>query len=585
MRRFRDIVFDLLLFVMLIPSLFSKDTMAQVTFGPSYSQPNLNGGVILGPTYYPSYVDTLNVTATMSTAFPVTITYTNVLMTSPTRTGPWTACTTLSSEMLSIGGLTQSGSCTPQGSGYYEVIAQTIPYVVPLYNYGSNTVSLNLSSPRGVAFTQQIAATHYPVNAQNVLAISDSGNNRVLTVTPYGSPNNYATYALSTDLSNPGQLAYDLNGNLYICDTGNNRIRVVNAGTGVESTLATSVTLNAPDGIAISTGGAIYVANTGANTIVKGTTSGLTATIATTGATLSAPHGLTLDTSGNLMIANTGGNDLLELASPTTGTTLTVLPSGAAAYNGLTGVGGSGCAGTGCSNFQIYVSDSGNNKVYNYNGVAGYTAPAIVNTYNGTNVSNPSQVSSTTGLTGTTYPIFIADTGNNRILSVPYQATQFSIASVYESAGVYGTSSLYSFCLTTGCNINGNLEALHFSGYGSSVTNSVFSACAGTGATLTTAGTDLAGEIILTTGTSPSASCNLLDVIFSTAYAAYPHVFLTPDSNAAYLTGIKNAAALYGSQQVYNIANESYFLLYANTTALAASTQYAWNYFVVTPLL
>lgn len=42
----------------------------------------------------------------------------------------------------------------------------------------------------------------------------------------------------SAELSSPAGLAFDSKGNLYIADTGNNRIRKVAAGTGIITTFA-----------------------------------------------------------------------------------------------------------------------------------------------------------------------------------------------------------------------------------------------------------------------------------------------------------------------------------------------------------
>ncbi len=44
--------------------------------------------------------------------------------------------------------------------------------------------------------------------------------------------------AASSQLNAPGGLAFDKTGNLYVADSGNNRVRVINTATGVISTVA-----------------------------------------------------------------------------------------------------------------------------------------------------------------------------------------------------------------------------------------------------------------------------------------------------------------------------------------------------------
>src|SRR5207302_1615250 len=74
--------------------------------------------------------------------------------------------------------------------------------------------------------------------------------------------------------SNPSGLVVDNAGNLYIADSGNNRIRRVNLNTGIITTIAgtgtpfysgdnqsaVSATLNNPQGLAVDASGNLYIA-------------------------------------------------------------------------------------------------------------------------------------------------------------------------------------------------------------------------------------------------------------------------------------------------------------------------------------
>lgn len=100
---------------------------------------------------------------------------------------------------------------------------------------------------------------------------------------------------------------------------------------------------------------------------------------------------------------------------------------------------------------------------------------------------------------------------------------------------------------------------------------------AGTGPTLAITGSDQAGVITVTTGTSTTASSVLATVTFGQAFSVAPRaVILTPAG--------ANAAALSGAGKAYVDAAATAtttFALKAGTTALAASTTYTWHYLAI----
>ena len=89
--------------------------------------------------------------------------------------------------------------------------------------------------------------------------------------------------ATSASLNTPIGVAVDASGNLFIADTGNNRIRRVDAATGVITNVAgdgtsgfsgdggpaTSATLNLPHGVTVDASGNLYIADTGNDRIRK----------------------------------------------------------------------------------------------------------------------------------------------------------------------------------------------------------------------------------------------------------------------------------------------------------------------------
>lgn len=124
--------------------------------------------------------------------------------------------------------------------------------------------------------------------------------------------------ATSAMLSEPGGVALDNAGNLYIADQRNYCVRKVDASTGNISTVpATSLQSVSPTDIALDDAGNLYIADQYHNRIHKvDAATGNISTVAGTGregfsgdggpsvqAMLNEPHGLAADGAGNLYIA------------------------------------------------------------------------------------------------------------------------------------------------------------------------------------------------------------------------------------------------------------------------------------------
>jgi sugar lactone lactonase YvrE len=106
------------------------------------------------------------------------------------------------------------------------------------------------------------------------------------------------------------------NGNIYVADTNNNRIRKI-TNTGIVSTIAGSgaksfgdgtgiaASFNSPTGIAVDANENIYVADSGNNRIRKITPNGVVTTLWYGTSSTSQPCGVILDASGNIYITDT----------------------------------------------------------------------------------------------------------------------------------------------------------------------------------------------------------------------------------------------------------------------------------------
>jgi sugar lactone lactonase YvrE len=140
-----------------------------------------------------------------------------------------------------------------------------------------------------------------------------------------------------------GHTAVDADGNLYIADTNNNRVRKVSptgtittfAGTGIsgysgDGGPATSATLNAPTAVVLDGAGNILIGDNGNGAIRKVDTTGTITTYVSTvtvvapwGGTITVPvyaSGLALDANGNLYASTFGYAVILKIAPDTTGT-------------------------------------------------------------------------------------------------------------------------------------------------------------------------------------------------------------------------------------------------------------------------
>ncbi len=162
--------------------------------------------------------------------------------------------------------------------------------------------------------------------------------------------------ATSAGLLNPASVAVDGSGNLFIA--GGNRVRKVqtngviatvagtgNAGYSGDGGKATNAELNGIRKVVVDTSGNLFIADTGNNRIRKVTPDGLIATIAGNGvqgysgdgglaisAALLSPSGIAVDTSGNLFIADTLNQRIREVSA--NGIVNTIAGTGIAGFSG-----------------------------------------------------------------------------------------------------------------------------------------------------------------------------------------------------------------------------------------------------------
>lgn len=223
---------------------------------------------------------------------------------------------------------------------------------------GGNASEARLKIPAGLTFD----------NKGN-LYISDRDNHRVRKVDTRGIittviGNGIAGFsgdggkATEAQINLPSGVVVDDNGNIYVSDRSNDRIRKVNskgiittiAGNGIDgykgdSGPATEAQLSRPFGLALDKKGNLYIADRGNNRVRKVNPQGIITTVAGDGsfffmgdngpayrASIAGPTGVVVDDEGTLYIADRNNNRIRSV--DTQGMIRTIAGTGQQDYNG-----------------------------------------------------------------------------------------------------------------------------------------------------------------------------------------------------------------------------------------------------------
>ena len=243
---------------------------------------------------------------------------------------------------------------------------------------GNATFTVGVSGAGPFVYQWQFNGTNVPNGIITTVAGGGNGGD--------GGP------ATNASLYSPYGVAVDASGDVFIADTGNNRIREVKTN-GMITTVAgkgngdfsgdggpaTNASLALPSGVAVDGAGNLFIADTDAERIREVSTNGIITTVAgnglpyysgdggpATNASLNSPEAVAVDTNGNLFIADTYNYCIREVDTNGIITTL--------AGNNINGFSGDGGPATNASMSlvrgvavdhagNVFAADEWNNRI------------------------------------------------------------------------------------------------------------------------------------------------------------------------------------------------------------------------------
>lgn len=293
------------------------------------------------------------------------------------------------------------------------------------------------------------------VDTNGIVYVADGYNNRIRTISPAGvvstlAGSGVAGYAdgagTAAQFSDPLGIAVDANGNVYVADGRNNRIRKITpsgvvttvAGSGVQGCAdgtGTAAQFSYPTGITVDSSGNLYVTDVlNCDGIRKITPAGVVTRLAGgtrgyadgTGAAaqFNQPYGIAVDAAGNVYVADNNNNNVRKVTP--SGVVTTIAGSTSTTYGYADGTGTSALFNFPCgiavdSSGTLYVADSGNARIRKITsgGVVTTIAGSGTQGYaDGVGTSAQFQFPANNLAVDATGNVYVSDQNNNRIRKI-----------------------------------------------------------------------------------------------------------------------------------------------------------------------
>jgi len=266
---------------------------------------------------------------------------------------------------------------------------------------GANLTQLQLNAPAKVV-SDDASGLVFIADTGNQMIRCVDPSHHLITVAGGGATTLVVGAApiagLNARLQGPTGMAFDSGGNLYVCESAANRILKLDAshewkigvyagtstaGFGGDQGPALQARFNHPADLAVDSQDNLYIADTGNNRIRKIGPDGTVSTVAGNGligffgdgrtaeaASFTAPSGVAVDNLGDLFVADTGNQRIRVVRAD--GTVATLAGTGASGYAGDGGLPASASFRTPLAlaynpSGGLYVVDQGNHCVRRFN--------------------------------------------------------------------------------------------------------------------------------------------------------------------------------------------------------------------------
>lgn len=234
--------------------------------------------------------------------------------------------------------------------------------------------------------------------------------------------------ATSASLNRPTNMAFDGSGNMYILDSGNNRVRKVVLASGIISTVAGPGNLSDPRGIAVDPSGSVFVTNTYGDGSLQKVIPGQPDNLSTVFSGAGSTHDVAIDNSGNIFVTNSSG-----------GTIRKINPSGYSSTDLTTGLYQPRAIAVGPGGY-LYVAEIYNHRILKINASSGIFTTIVGGNGGGYSGDGGQAISARlnkpTGIGVDDWGnLFIADTANSRVRSVTvFQGTNQATSGIEDAA-------------------------------------------------------------------------------------------------------------------------------------------------------